>query len=267
MPARISFRLEARDGAAVPFDAFAEMTRRIASVLSELDVLDPDAKSVRWLIRDLRLGSAVVALEALPVNPLVDTSPQIVRQFSAGMSVIVFQQVRPAWFSDRAWEDARAVVDVLHDGIARLAIDTGGVELEMTSDVRLAPPEEDDLTAEAAAEQEAITSIEGRIENVYGHDRSRLRFALWDAVHNARVACEFSAALEDDVRRGLFERVRVRGLARFDASGRPTHVRVEAITVLDRRAHRPTIREMRGLVPNLTGGLPSEVWVRQIRDA
>ena len=88
-----------------------------------------------------------------------------------------------------------------------------------------------------------------------------------DAINNAKVSCTFAADLEEDVRRGLFERVRVHGLARFDATGRPTRIAVDYIAVLDRRTRRPSVREMRGLVPNLTGGIPAEVWVRQIRDA
>jgi hypothetical protein len=269
LPARINFRLEARDGDAVPFDAFAEMVRRIASVLSELDIATPGTPSVRWLIRDLRVGSAVVALEAHPLDALIDTSPQIARQFTTGMTVVALQQERPAWFSDRAWEDVRAVVDVLHDGVARLQIDSAGVALEVTGEVHLPGAAEEAAAGEegeSAGGQEVITSVEGRIGTVYGHDPTRLRFVLWDAIGNAKVTCVFAAGLEEDVRRGLFERVRVHGLARFDVTGRPDRITVDSIAVLDRKTRRPSVSEMRGLVPDLTGGVPAEVWVRQIRD-
>lgn len=122
MPAKLTFPLEARElDHAVPFDVFAEMTARIANVLGELDNATPGEPSVRWLISDLRIGSAEVVLEAEPLNPLLDTSARIARQFSSGLRVIATQRMRPEWFTDSAWEDAHAMVGALHDGVRRLA--------------------------------------------------------------------------------------------------------------------------------------------------
>jgi hypothetical protein len=268
MPARLSFRLEARaDGQAVPFDAFAEMTLHISSMLSELDRSTTGDPSVRWLIRDLRVGSAVVALEAQPLNPLLDMSSRIVSQFTRGMALVATEQTRPEWFSEIAWEDARAIVDVLHDGVARIAISSDELDVELTDAIRLRVDEGDQELVETIANEEALTSIEGALDHVSGHDPKQLTFWLWDALHHRRVICQFSPDLEADVKHGLFERVRVHGLATFDRFGRPSRLRADSITVLSRDAKRPRAADLLGLVPNLTGNLPAEVWVRQMRDA
>ena len=267
MPAKLTFRLEAREeGHAVPFDAFAEMTARIANVLGELDDATPGKPSVRWLVRDLRIGSAEVVLEAEPINPLLDTSRRIARQFSSGLQVVATQRVRPEWFTDSAWEDARAMVTILHDGVRRLEVSVGDEHVEWTQEVTLPPAEGEPIDQRPAlGDQEVVSTVEGSLDAVIGHDQ--FTFWLWDALHRRRVICTADPGLEPAVKQGLFERVRVHGLVRFDRSGRPTRVRVESIQVLARGARRPTVDDLYGLAPNLTGGLPAHVWVRQIRDA
>src|SRR5438046_1090701 len=123
MPARLTFKLEAREAdGAVPFDAFAEMTAHAASLLAELDRARSGEPSIRWVVRDLARGSAVVEIEAVPVNPLYDVREPIAREFTSGLAQVAERRRRPEGFSDLAWDDTRALVIVLHDGVARLSI-------------------------------------------------------------------------------------------------------------------------------------------------
>jgi hypothetical protein len=267
VPASLKFKLDARQqGEAVGFDAFAVLTVHVAAILAEIDALETGGTTVRWVIRDLKVGSAEVAIEAVPLNPMFDTSARVARQFTRGLEYVARQGARPDWFSEAAWDEARAVVAVLHDGVGRVSIQLDGDEgVVLTSDLELAESE-----AQAPieiGEQEAITTIEGSLDTIFGHDPRQLAFAVWDVLYRRRVRCEFTPELVEQVKRGVWERVRVHGLVRFDRLGRPVRVQVQSIEVLPRTVTRPTAAALRGLVRGLTGGVPSEVWVRQMRDA
>ena len=269
MSAKFTFKVEAREpGQDVPFDAFAEMVGHFASILAELDAAATGQPTMRWLIKKLEVGSAEVGLEATPINPLYDRSAYVVNQFASGMTTLKERHERPEGISDTAWSDFRAVVRVLHDGISQVSIDVGEQSVVLTSAVNL--PDEGEGLQTSPAEvgaQTALSTVEGPLEDVFGRDKTQPSFAMWDTLYGRRVRCEFPPTMWDDVRDGLQERVRVHGLVTFDRLGRPERVQVRSIQVLRHDRDRPRAAALFGLVPNLTGGVPSEVWVRRIRDA
>ncbi len=269
MPTKFTFKVETQDPREpVPFDAFAEMVGHFASILAELDAATTGQPTMRWVIRNLEVGSAQVGLEAAPINPLYDRSAYVVSQFATGMTTVRDQGERPEGISDTAWSDYRAIVRVLHDGISRVSIDAEEQSVVLTSAVQLS--DEDEALTTAPVEigtQTAMSTVEGPLEDVFGHDKKQPSFAIWDTLYGHRVRCDFPASMWDDVKAGVQERVRVHGLVTFDRLGRPERVQVRSIQVLRHDRQRPRAAALLGLAPNLTGGVPSEVWVRRIRDA
>ena len=151
------------------FDAFAEMTAHIASMLAEIDATETGEPSVRWVIRDLRSGSAEVAIEVVPLNPLFDMSERVARQMTRGLDYVAHNGARPEWFSDAAWDDARAVVRVLHDGVARLSIEQDDERVVLTNAVQLPEAEGDGGAGDRGTERP--TSIQGSLDQIFGHYR------------------------------------------------------------------------------------------------
>jgi hypothetical protein len=270
MPARLTLRLEANEPhAPVRFDAFADMAAHAASLLAELDLARAGEQSISWVVRKLEIGSATIEIEAIPLNPLLDLSEGLSRDFASGLAEVAASR-RPASFSDIAWEHTRAMVEILHDGIGRLEVDAGDAPVVLTRDVVVPEGEPDDLAVSTLepSEQEAVSTIEGSLETVNGHDPKQMYFAVWDVLYRRRIRCDFPPSLLDEVRHGLLERVRVHGLVVFDQLGHPVRVAdVRAIQVLDRNISRPGPAALRGLAPGITGGLDAAEWVRRIRDA
>jgi hypothetical protein len=272
MPARLTFKLDPRvTDDPVPFDSFAEMVSHAAGLLAELDVARSGRPATRWVVRGLRTGSAVVEIEAVPLNPLFDVSEPIARDLTAGLSIVASEHRRPDGFTDVAWRDTQAMVRILQDGVGRLSIDAGPTgSVVLTDEVgRVEDEPELALTTDLEVDvPEAISTIEGALETVCGHDHREMHFDVWDVVYRRRVRCDFDPALIDDVRRGLLERVRVHGRVTFDRQGHPLRVvEVRSIHVLGRNVARPRPADLRGLVPDMTGGLGAVEWVRRIRDA
>jgi hypothetical protein len=272
MSQRLTLKLDSRvHDDPVPFDAFAEMVAHTSDLLTELDVARTGSRSTRWVVRELRAGSALVEIEAVPVNPLFDMSVPVARDFTSALSTVARERRRPDGVSDQAWRDTQAIIRILQDGIGTVTIDAGETGRVVLSEPTVAEEDEPLVlgSPEVAIEQrEALSTIEGSLETVNAHDPRQMHFALWDVLHNRRIRCDFGLPLVDDVRRGLLERVRVYGLVTFDPLGHPVRVAdVRSIHVLGRDVRRPSPQDLRGLVPNLTGGLGSVEWVRRIRDA
>ncbi len=67
-----------------------------ASILAELDAVATGQPTMRWLIKELEVGSAEVGLEATPINPLYDRSAYVVNQFASGMTTYLSVPLRGA---------------------------------------------------------------------------------------------------------------------------------------------------------------------------
>lgn len=121
--------------------------------------------------------------------------------------------------------------------------------------------------AALSVETKALGEVEGRLEsmNIRG-DRSV--FHIYPAVGPDKVECFFPADKLEDARNALTHRIRVRGELTYPAqSGFPRSVKVGSIERLPDDDALPSLMSLRGIAPDLTGGLSSEEFVRGLRNA
>ena len=72
----------------------------------------------------------------------------------------------------------------------------------------------------------------------------------------------------DDVRTALKKYVTVHGLMGYRIGNPfPISITVERFEINPPEQELPTLASLRGLAPDLTGGLSSEEYIRQLRDA
>jgi hypothetical protein len=248
------------DDEPVAFDTFVLLAEQLSGLLEELDRNRSGQRSVRWLITGLELGSAVVQVTGEPLaGQIADAGPQIVND-----AVEILEAARtgrrPETLRGRSWDYVDGIATILRRQDVRIEVSAEERRVQLGPNIQVEEP----LVALPEPEV-AIGSLEGTLETVYLHDRPH--FEVWDVLYNARVPCDFGRELLDKVRAGLGERVRVQGQIAFDRDGRPERMpEVVDLQVLSDRP-RPRPAELRGLVPDMTGGLGAARWVRQIRDA
>lgn len=265
MSAKLRYRLTSVDDRdTVRLATFADLTDRIAALLRELDRSGTADESVDWVIVDLSIGSATVEVEGRPSNPVADISPLIVQQAIETLE----SAARGARLPDvptAAWLQARAVADLLQANDVRLNLKANGREVDLDRwQMPLAAVPEIETRRRVS---EAVTSVEGSLDTVFLHDPRDAHFVIWDAVYGRQVRCDFAPEHLRIVKEALGERVRVNGRVQFDAIGRPERiVEIFSIRVL-RPGSGPAPSDLRGMAPDITGGLDSVEWVRRIRDA
>ena len=98
-------------------------------------------------------------------------------------------------------------------------------------------------------------------------NRARLRFNLYDIIHDKSVSCYLSPGQEELMREAWRRQARVTGtVSREDGSGRPTVIRDILKVELLEEVQPGSYKLTKGTVPWQPGDMSPEEVVRQIRN-
>lgn len=116
-------------------------------------------------------------------------------------------------------------------------------------------------------EVKAIGVVEGRLEYVDIHG-SRNLFRIHPAIGPDKIICSFPSDKIEKARQAINRKTRVCGELTYPAgSNFPKSVKVETIELLPEDDELPSLKDLRGIAPDITGDLSSEEFVRMLRDA
>lgn len=207
-------------------------------LMALLDTLS-DTPDVDWQVTDLRLGCAVAAIEAC--GPSAHDGRRASSAAVGGLLLIQGGgEVPPGWSPDavsRAQELVRAV-----DECTKLEHDGNVVWL----DRRL----RDALETQTPWTREFYGCVRGTLTGVNVTRGNRASVKPQDGGRVVHVG--FPHSIAKQMRQGLYQFVQVDGMLRQNDQGRTYHVSADQVHLLD--AQVPTWRELKGSVPDLTGG-------------
>ena len=116
-------------------------------------------------------------------------------------------------------------------------------------------------------EVKAIGVVEGRLEYMDIHGNRNL-FCIYPAIGPDKIICSFPSDKIEEARQALNRKTRVWGELTYPAgSNFPKSVKVETIELLPEDDELPSLKDLRGIAPDITGDLSSEEFVRMLRDA
>jgi len=242
---RITIELSARDGN-VPLAAFIRVAGRIQAMLRGLDTAvggDPEGTTT-WEIVGASLASPLTIEVGADAAAPVHRADAVLSACVSGLSDLDREARIPPWFTVGLLEDARKMVSVLDDGIARIAL--------QYADVSAIP------TQRVAAHVDALTqtveqpgTVEGLLQYVNAHGKRKLY--VYDILTDRRVACSFGDGLRAAVKEALYERVAVSGLVRYDLEGRALSVKAETLETFPPAGKLPQFFEIPAM--QITGGV------------
>ena len=96
-------------------------------------------------------------------------------------------------------------------------------------------------------------TVVGNLETISIHNG--LEFRVWEEDSARPVRCYVSDSQRDRALRLLGRRVVVSGNIKADRYGKPLSMKVESFDIVHDQDSLPSIAEMKGLVPDITGGL------------
>ena len=109
--------------------------------------------------------------------------------------------------------------------------------------------------------------IRGMLEYINIHQGKNV-FRIYPDIGPVKISCHFSDKLMDAAITAVGKFVEVKGELKYKAVSQDPHeISVEEIEVMPEENALPSLYDLRGLVPNITGELTTEQFVRKIRDA
>ncbi len=232
-------------------------------MLTDLDAAisrEPRA-TLEWVIRDLRTNSVVLIAESHSRMEDRNVGPEVASAFVQGMAQVERHGTSPPYLSQQGMESARRLLKMIgRDGAAGLVVANARQEVELSA---LASLQIDQLLQPG---HQAIGSVEGRIETI--SIRRGQRFVVYQHRTQKAVSCRFEGdEWLERAKELLGHRVIVAGTVHHNARGEPTRVDLTDIRRIRSRDQLPRTSDIKGLMPDLTGGASSEDYVRSLRRA
>lgn len=243
----------------IPAGSFLDAVEHSLFILRELDSAISLKRSgtLHWIIGGLSLKSpATVTLQAIPPIEGRDFGPEVVRAYIDGLNQLETDGAAPPFFTEDALEAAGKLGRVRPGPEGRVKVQALGRTVTVTERVSASVSE---LKARTYAIQ---GSIEGTLDIVNLHDRREFR--IYDAIYGLGVPCHFPPELLESVRNGLGKRVSVSGRIRVNQRGDKLLAQVETLRILPPEEELPKPSDVRGLVPDMTGGRLSEDYLREL---
>jgi hypothetical protein len=236
----------------VSVEEFTEAAQALLAVVREVaDAISGRSRSLRWVIRELRMGSAVLEAGPEVVDDFLSptTIERIVRTAGEGMQALEAGGGRPPYFSDEALRHARRLASVLNSSSSEVG----------TSSIRMGPISITPTQKLAASVDELIVgklksigTVEGVLVTV--SKRDGFRFYVEDRVRGKRVECHFREDLLATVLTAFDRRVIVRGVVWSRKDGEAQRIEVRSFEIVEEDAKLPRVREMRGILRGVEYG-------------
>lgn len=248
--------------------SLASVLQHSLYVLRSLDhrISERPKGTLHWVVENIGHGSSIdVLLGTRVVHGDRDFSSDVHGRFAGGIQIIRREEGTPPYFST---DDVIAVREIVRgfgqDGVTGVAYEPEAAKepAELTHEIE---PELIRLTGVA---YHALGAIEGRVEVVSVRRKWR-HFTITDERTRRAIKCNLPYALEDAVFEAIKERRRVvaRGLIAYNLRNEPMRLEVRgSLRFLGKPEELPTIAELAGSDPNLTGDMDTEDFIRSLRD-
>lgn len=255
----LTFAIVADDGE-VSLDALYRSVEDVRRLIHHVDgsvAQRGPRKQRRWYITGFHSSNPTIAVT--PTSDGTDSGERAVRAVVNGIRWInePAQVSPPRYFSERELEDLRRLRRLRSTGVTRIDFSYNGTAAAViTSKV------EEQIDRILGAGDEELGSLEGVLDAINLHRTPTL--TIWESITGLAVRCLFPGRFEQTVRDLLRRRVRVSGLVKYFADGRPRSI--SQVSDIEDLTPISTInRAAFGSIPDLTGGLGSGRHLRVVR--
>jgi hypothetical protein len=212
-------------------------------------------------IVDLKHRSpATITIEAYPKDPNIDFRGQ-----SFGEVLSIMQQVKENRLQKPIdydlLEHIRQFVVPVGVSLASLEIISEGYDVQVTKEFKAR------MDLEMAPENTHVGFIRGALEYINIHGGKKV-FKIYPEIGPSRVTCYFPNELKEAAIGAVGQFIEVHGIIHYKAvSTFPHQIDVKKLEVLPDEEELPSIFDLKGIAPGLTGGLSSEEFAQGLKDS
>ena len=257
MPDPLTFSIVATDGK-LSFDDLLRSVEGVRKLIRDVDHVVTRRNTRRqWHVTGFHSSSPTISIT--PVPDQTGSGRRSVEALVTGIQWInePGQETPPEFFSERELEDIRALRQRRLLSVSRIEFSSNGTAANI---VPSRVSEQVDRILGAGHVE--YGSLEGTLEAINVHNTRTV--TIWESLSRLAVRCWFPEEYEEAVSRLLRRRVRISGLVRYFADGRPQKI-TEIGSIEDLSPDPSLVRATFGSIPDLTGGLGSERYLRVMR--
>jgi hypothetical protein len=236
---------------------FLKFCGKVGRCLRIIEGRDLDERQrVRLVVADLRTGSAVMQIAALPPQRGADRRQAIVAEFRHTVRSLQNGLPISHRLTYSELRDFRTIAAPLQSGATEAWIDDVRITTQYTANI--------DRILEGGAK--STGSISGRLERLNVHNANE--FSLFPAVSDDEILCKFPDELWGTVQQAIKRTVTVLGEMTYRPdTAFPDRVRVESIEIHPDDDDLPTLMDLHGLFGDeCTNGQTAEEFIRAIRN-
>ena len=244
-----------RDGNAVLLRDFSRFIDTLAGCLRRVEERTTGGVKLRHLITDLGVGSATMATR--PVSPR--DRPELGRDVYGTFERTIHALETGGRIDPRFRNDDLKAFRELASPIwkGRKRVEVAGVELttRFISNIDIL----------LRVESRSMGTVKGRIEKLNVHNKHE--FTLYPPIGDYAIQCIFADELYDTVHKSVKQTITVSGMLYFRAdSPYPDRIQVDSIEIHAGDEELPSLRSLRGSMPDATGGKTAVEFVQAIRN-
>lgn len=253
-----------QDNGLVRADAFINGLNSITKIIHRTDRIVSRKSMASFYLRitGLSYGSpATVTMEAVPQDPNIDLRKQTISKFYDTYESIQKGKLAEKEIESVLIEDMTEITNQIGKRINSIKVTMDEYDLTLTKEFKAK------MELAISPEEKSSSFIRGMLEYINIHKNKNV-FRIYPDIGPQKIICHFSEELTQKAIEAIGKYVEVRGELRFRAvSKHPHEIFVEEIEIFPPEEELPSLYELRGIAPNLTGQLSSEQFVRKIRDA
>lgn len=259
----LTIRVEGREGhdAGVPLRTFLLAMRQSVDMLEELGrELAEGPEILDWRIVEASYTNPLlVVIEGRSKN--LGRRPQSIADALVLGLTALEDGKEPASFSDHSLRSVKELVHIIsRDGIANCTYQVPNLP-------PIAPTRETARTVTKILKRRVyyeVSTLEGVLQAINIHDDKKT-FGIYDLLTNEKTACVFDESMQRDVVAALGKRVSVEGTVKYNRQGLALSIDVDGFEVMPLMEDLPQFNQGERL--DIAGGIPSEEYVRGLRDA
>lgn len=252
-------------------------------ILRQVDVAENGRTNLDWVVSAVSLGSFKATIEprrragrrkpggtrpkpeAL-AGPGLAAAGSVARAFASGLQEVERDATMPAGWSKQIGRKVEHLGRRLEHGTASgFTVAVRSAEGDVTARVGPSLGIRAEYALEGGGTRRSVGSLIGRLE-VISARRGRKTFGLYTAQTGPAVKCFFGPELQPRVMDAFDRRVLAEGIITRKADGQPVSILVGQFEEIPDDS-RPTVDDLLGSQPNITGGLGSVEFIRQQRRA
>ena len=268
MPTGITVTIESAESSRehVSLDDFSFQLEALRKVLSNTESsLSGKQAKIDWQIVDLTHSSpAEIVLQ--PVDARIRTEKEDIISETVNKVIGYFKMLSenvspPDEMNQQLREHYKTFADRVQKGVLRISLKSETDKIEVNENVK--------ATIDNAVSQEirSIGTVEGRLEFLNIHGNQNI-FRVYSPIPPEMVSCIFSPDRIEEVWEAVGRKIRVLGELTYPKGGNfPKSVKVKTIELLPEDDDLPSLTDLLGIAPDITGDLSSEDFVRNLRDA